>query len=173
MMVRWKAGDTERRPRGAAVLQPLLRTRLRRPLAARVMAMPLQSRLRRAILRYVLRDGFQQFNEGVIWPSVAFHAEHAEVVTPLLGIEMPGRGRGPAAVEAMWSQWAEVWRGMRRDLVEERGDRLLLLCVQTGRGRDGLELREEVSLLFTWRGGEIVAHQEFLGHEAGRRPLSP
>ncbi len=126
------------------------------------------------MLDLVTRSGFADFNEGDIRVSVAFHAPGAEIRTPLAGLDMEVL-RGSQGAARTWNAWAAMWSESRRELEEivDAGDRTLFICTNVNRGRDGLEVRQPVALLFTWSDGEIVHHQEYVDVDEALHTLTP
>lgn len=168
-VVRWQPSTSEP-PLQGLVRAILLRRRLRIPLTRFVLARPLGSRLRRLLLDLPARVAFAHFNRGDIRLSVTFHAADAAIHTPLAGLDIEML-RGSAGAARTWELWAAMWEFSNREVHEivDAGDRLLLLCTHINVGRDGLELRQPVALMFTWRDGEIVEHREFRDHDEALR----
>ena len=160
-VVRWRPSPREP-PLQAVTRTVLLKPRLRRAFTRGMLALPLGSSLRRRGLEQALRVGFAYFNRGDISLSVAFHAPDAPVHTPLAGLDLETLRGGPGAART-WALWSSMWESSRRELDEivDAGNRLLLLCTHVNVGREGLEIREPVALLFTWRGAEFGEHREF------------
>ena len=169
--VRWRVRD---RPFAPGVVRAVLvRPRLRRIIAGRVLSFPPESRVRRFGLDVATRAASDAFNRGDTTMALSFHTPDAELRTPLAALDMEDL-HGPAGVRRTWELWTELWADTRRDVHEvvDCGHSTLFLCTHVSRGRDGLEVRQPLGLIYRWEDCRVVRQEEYFDHEESLRALT-
>ena len=72
---------------------------------------------------------------------------------------------------ATWGEWLTVWeehRSQITEIIEERGNSLLVLTHNWLRHRDGIELEFDNPAIFTLSGGRVTQMRDFLDEAAAR-----
>ena len=85
----------------------------------------------------------------------------------------PGRQgvQGQRQLARVWEDWLRAWTEHRSEIqeVQERGDRVLVLSLDSYVGRDGLEVENHGGAIFTLRDGLIVRFESFTDQDEARR----
>ena len=128
---------------------------------------PPESRLRRAIVRHVVRTGFEAVNRGDFEAAFALYHPDVEVTEPPeiveLGLDPVSRGRaGRIHVQQRWQgEWGEI--RFEPYEVLDVGDQLLVTGRMRGRGAgSGATFDSELANLFTLSGGRVIRERMFL-----------
>jgi ketosteroid isomerase-like protein len=153
-----------------AVRMPRVAAQIR----AAVLSLSPRSPLRRALLPCAIADGYEALNRED-WDVIrGMYA--ARAVVQLVGFEegplqVPDAEElqlGPDGVVRFAKSWREPWdefHAKPREVVD-LGDRTLVLVDAFARGRaSGVEVRQPVADLATWRGGRIVRMEHYWRHE--------
>ncbi len=133
-----------------------------------VLRMPARAPLRRVMLRRALRQALEALNrrdlDAVIArydPEVVFYLEEGPASFP----DLEPVYRGQEGARQVMRRFMEVWEDVRwepRELLDA-GDRFVVLLHVVGRGRDGMNLREELGVIYTVSGGRVVGQSQYWG----------
>jgi ketosteroid isomerase-like protein len=99
-------------------------------------------------------------------PDVEFHVSGAFP-------DLDSTYRGHEGIKKLNDALNEPWETLSLDPVKftDAGSRVLVLSQFHARGRDGMEMRRQLSNLWTVRDGQIVRMQAFADHEGGLEAL--
>ena len=137
-----------------------------------VRSLPLRSRLRGALTRRFVREGLAAYNRRD-WEVVlaTYDAAVENDIHHVGGIE--GIHHGHGGWRHYWEGWFEAWDESyqeAREVVDFADDRLLVLGRIRCRAADtAIELEEPMAMLFTFRAGLIVRHEEWWDHASALR----
>jgi ketosteroid isomerase-like protein len=115
----------------------------------------------------VIRSLVERWNAGDVDGVVDLYADDAAMVP---GPDWPETAtwRGLTQIRASIEEWRDVWQTSTAELelVEPRGDKVLVLGAWTSRGRaSGVGGQMPLAILFTVRDGKIALHEWFTDHD--------
>jgi ketosteroid isomerase-like protein len=128
--------------------------------------LPPQSRLRQAILRRLVRSGFEAANRGDLEVTFVSYDRDVEFFPPrgLVGLGDEASYRGLEARVRYERQWRAEWGDFRYepDELRDLGDRLLVIGrIRSSGLSSGAAIDSDFANLFTLSAGQIIREQVF------------
>jgi ketosteroid isomerase-like protein len=141
-----------------------------RALFSPVLRAPARFPGRRLLLRRALRQALGALNrrdlDAVVArydPSIEFELDEGPASLPDMDTHYEGIDAARAAIDEFLDAWEDVsWEPYQ---LVDGGDRFVVLVAITGVGRQGMELREELGVLYTVRRGRVVRQSLHWGWE--------
>jgi ketosteroid isomerase-like protein len=137
-------------------------------LGATVLRSPPRSRLRQALLRRIVRRGYEAANRSDYDAAFAIYDQDVELIPPS-GFESLGeselRGRGERV--RFQRRWDAEWGEFRYEPEEiiDLGPRMLVIAHIKGTGlSSGAAFESEWANLFTFSNGRVIREQAFTDH---------